>query len=184
FDIKGLDRLITALAVLKSELPNEKFKLLVVGKGTVGKYKGLAARLDIADRVIFTGVLEKAKLDKAYLASDIFSILSRFDTFGMVVLEAMAASLPVIVSSNVGAKDIVREGVNGFIINEEDTAKISGKIALLLDRERRLSMGREAHATALACTWEKRAKSVEDIYETAIGKGLKIPLPPPLQRGK
>ena len=37
-------------------------------------------------------------------------MLSRFDTFGMTVLEAMAASLPVIISSNVGAKDLVRQG--------------------------------------------------------------------------
>ncbi len=171
FDIKGLDRLMRALAILKSESPREKFKLLVVGKGTVGKYKGLAARLDIADRVIFAGVLEKAKLDKAYLASDIFSILSKFDSFGMVVLEAMAASLPVIVSSNVGAKDMVREAVNGFIINEEDDpAAISRKIVPLLNRKRRLSMGREAYATALACTWEKTAKITEDIYRIASNK--------------
>jgi len=169
FDIKGLDRLMTALAVLKAELPREKFRLLVVGKGNIGKYKGLAERLGIADQIVFAGIMEKTKLDKAYLASDIFSILSRFDTFGMVALEAMAASLPVIVSSNVGARDMVQSGVNGFIINEEDDpAEISGKIALLFDRERRLSMGKEAYATALTCTWEKTAKITEDIYETAM----------------
>jgi len=180
FDIKGLDRLMTALAALKSGLPNEiltlhgktkdseKFRLLVVGKGNIGKYKGLAERLGIADQIVFAGILEKTQLEKAYLASDIFSILSRFDTFGMVALEAMAASLPVIVSSNVGARDMVQSGVNGFIINEEDDpAEISGKIALLFDRERRLSMGKEAYATALAYTWEKAAKITEDIYETA-----------------
>ena len=169
FDIKGLDRLMTALAVLKAELPREKFRLLVVGKGNIGKYKGLAERLGIADQIVFAGIMEKTKLDKAYLASDIFSILSRFDTFGMVALEAMAASLPVIVSNNVGARDMVLTGVNGFIINEEDDpAEISGKIALLFDRERRLSMGKEAYATALTCTWEKTAKITEDIYETAM----------------
>jgi len=168
FDIKGLDRLMTALAVLKAELPREKFRLLVVGKGNIGKYKGLAERLGIADQIVFAGILEKTQLEKAYLASDIFSILSRFDTFGMVALEAMAASLPVIVSNNVGARDMVLTGVNGFIINEEnDPAEISGKIVLLFDRERRLSMGKEAYATALAYTWEKAAKITEDIYETA-----------------
>ena len=166
FDIKGLDRLMTALAVLKAELPREKFRLLVVGKGNIGKYKGLAERLGIADQIVFAGIMEKTKLDKPYLASDIFSILSRFDTFGMVALEAMAASLPVIVSNNVGARDMVLTGVNGFIINEEnDPAEISGKIVLLFDRERRLSMGKEAYATALAYTWEKAAKITEDIYE-------------------
>lgn len=141
FDIKGLDRLIEALAVLKSEHPQEKFKLLVAGKGDIRKYAALADKLGIGDKVVFTGVMEKENLDKVYMASDIFSILSRFDTFGLVVLEAMAASLPVVISSNVGAKDLVREGVNGFITDEKaDAAEISGKIALLFDRERRLMM--------------------------------------------
>ncbi|MBI4738320.1 glycosyltransferase family 4 protein, partial [Candidatus Woesearchaeota archaeon] len=104
-----------------------------------------------------------------YLAGDIFSILSRFDTFGMVVLEAMAASLPVVISDSVGAKDLVRDGVNGFVVDgEAEAAEISGKIGLLFNRERRLQMGKHAHAAALACTWEAAAKRVEDIYETLL----------------
>ncbi|OGP85396.1 MAG: hypothetical protein A2V87_08030 [Deltaproteobacteria bacterium RBG_16_58_17] len=166
FDIKGLDRLITALAILKSERPGERFKLLVVGKGNIRKYLRLAGKLDIADRVVFTGVMGKEKLDRTYMASDIFAILSRFDTFGMVVLEAMAASLPVVVTECVGAKDLVRDGINGFIVEGGDDAmQISGKIAFLLDREKRLIMGEKAHATALSCTWEKVAQRVGELYE-------------------
>ena len=51
-----------------------------------------------------------------YLAADVSIVLSAFDTFGMVVLEAMAAGLPVIVSPSVGAKDLMAEGVNGYIL--------------------------------------------------------------------
>ena len=45
-------------------------------------------------------------------------MLSRFDTFGMAALDAMAASLPVVLSGNVGAKDLVRDGVNGFVVGD------------------------------------------------------------------
>lgn len=176
FHIKGLDRLIEALAVLKSKRPGEKFKLLIVGKGTSRKYATLARKLNIAEHIVFAGVMTKEKLERTYLAGDIFSILSRFDTFGMVVLEAMAASLPVIISNSVGAKDLVRDGVNGFIVNgEADAAAISGKLDLLLDRERRLQMGQHARTTALACTWEAAARRTEGLYDETIAAKHEAP---------
>ncbi len=166
FHIKGLDRLIEALAVLKSQRHREKFKLLVVGKGNTRKYTALAGKLNVVENIVFTGPLQKNELERTYLAGDLFSILSRFDTFGMVVLEAMAASLPVVISSTVGAKDLVRNGINGFIVNGEAGASaISEKIDLLFDEERRLQMGQQARTTALACTWEETAKKMTAVYE-------------------
>ncbi len=64
------------------------------------------------------------------MASDIFMMLSRFDTFGMTVLEAMAVSLPVIISSNVGAKDLIRERVNGFIAEDTSNTDMNGERSL------------------------------------------------------
>lgn len=166
FGIKGLDTLLRSLAEVKSTHPEEKCKLLIVGKGNIRKYTTLARKLDIADRIIFAGVMEKERLTRAYMASDIFSILSRFDTFGLVVLEAMAASLPVIVSDCVGAKDLVRENVNGFIVSgKADAAEIGRNIALLFNREKRQLMGVQARATALACTWEAAGEKIEAFYE-------------------
>ena len=169
FEVKGLDRLMQAMAALRSAGNEKKFTLLVVGKGNVPKYSALARRLNIPEAVVFAGVLGKDDLDKAYLASDAFAILSTFDTFGLVVLEAMAASLPAIVSTRVGAKDAVRDGINGFIIAEkEDIKELGEKMLLLADRERRLSMGQEARKTAEAFTWEKATESLEKIYEAIL----------------
>ncbi len=117
------------------------------------------------DNIIFAGI-QKENLEKIYLASDIFMMLSRFDTFGMTVLEAMAASLPVIISSNVGAKDLVRQGINGFVI--EDTNNIDmicDRIGSMLDSKTRNTMAKEAHNTALNNNWELVAKKVEGVYE-------------------
>jgi len=80
-----------------------------LARGIIKKYSILAQKTGIEENVIFAGV-QKETLEKIYLASDMFMMLSRFDTFGITVLEAMAASsaLPVIISGNVGAKDLVR----------------------------------------------------------------------------
>jgi UDP-glucose:(heptosyl)LPS alpha-1,3-glucosyltransferase len=99
FEIKELDYVMAAVGKAKASYPSRKIRLLVVGKGDYEKYSTFAQQTSIKDNVIFAGV-HKENLEKIYLASDIFMMLSRFDTFGMTVLKAMAASLPVIISSN------------------------------------------------------------------------------------
>ncbi len=180
FAIKGLDRLMMALAALKQAIPDAKFKLLVVGKDNIRKYTKLAMSLGIGDRIVFVGTLGKAEIAKAYMASDIFSILSRFDTFGMVVLEAMAASLPVIISSNVGARDMVREGRNGIVIGDTVNAgEIAAKIALLLDHKVREKMGAEALLTANENTWEAAVDKVVAVYESTLQSLVSSKIPQP-----
>jgi glycosyltransferase involved in cell wall biosynthesis len=96
-------------------------------------------------------------------------MLSRFDTFGMAALEAMAASLPVIVSDNVGAKDIVKHGINGFVVEERtDIDATSEKIGLLLNREVRIRMGEAAYETAMNNSWEAVARKYKSIYDEII----------------
>ena len=165
FDIKGLDPLIAAVAKTKANCPEEKIKLLVVGKGDEKKYRRMAKSMGIGDDVIFAGV-HREKLEPIYMASDVFSILSKFDTFAITVREAMAASLPVVVSGNVGAKDIVKQGINGFVIEERmDIDAISEKIGLLLNRELRIRMGEAAYETAMNNSWETVARKYELIYD-------------------
>ena len=165
FEIKGLDYVMDAVGKAKTSYPSQNIKLLVVGKGDYKKYSNLAQKAGIKENVIFAGV-HKENLEKIYLASDIFMMLSRFDTFGMTVLEAMAASLPVIISSNVGAKDLVREGENGFVIEDTSNADmICEKIGSMLDSKTRNTMAKEACDTALSNNWDAVAKRVEGIYE-------------------
>jgi len=165
FEIKGLDYVMAAIGKAKASYPSHNLKLFIVGKGDYKKYGALAQKAGIKDNVIFAGV-HKENLEKIYLASDIFMMLSRFDTFGMTVLEAMVASLPVIISSNVGAKDLIKEGMNGFVIEDTTNADmICEKIGFMLDSKARITMAKEACNTALNNRWDAVAKKVEDIYE-------------------
>ncbi len=166
FDIKGLDAVMAGMARFKSKKPSEKIKLLVVGKGRENYYRQLAHRLGIGDDVIFSGEVNREALERIYYAGDLYAMLSKFDTFGLVVLEAMAASLPVLISENVGAKDLVSDGVNGFIIdNTADPDMIAGKLALMMSSDIRGRIAREALKTAADHSWDKTAAKVEAIYE-------------------
>ena len=169
FEIKGLDDVLFSLAKLKAQ--NRKFKLIVAGKGNIKKYTKMAKEAQINSDVIFTGPVNKEKLIRMYLASDLYIMLSKFDTFGMVVLEAMAAGLPVIISSNVGAKDLVQEDKNGFIVsNTSDTEYIATKIALLLDENIRRPLAEAAYQTAAQNTWDAVTKKYAAIYENLLAE--------------
>jgi len=169
FEIKGLDNILFSLARLKAQY--RKFKLVVAGKGNIKKYTKMAEKAQIMSDVIFTGQVSKEKLVQIYLAGDIYIMLSKFDTFGMVVLEAMAAGLPVIISGNVGAKDLVLEDKNGFIINDtSDTDYIAAKITLLLDENIRRPLTTAAFQTAKQNTWDDVTKKYSAIYENILAE--------------
>jgi UDP-glucose:(heptosyl)LPS alpha-1,3-glucosyltransferase len=164
FELKGLDQVISAMARIKTTHREARLKLLIVGKGNINKYQKMAHYAGMGEDIRFSGVIEE-KIEEIYLSADMYAMLSTFDAFGMTVLEAMAASLPVIISHNVGAKDLIREGINGFIVNREDIDAISRRILFLLDKEKRASMGLHAHQVAETNNWDMLASNVQELYK-------------------
>lgn len=170
FEVKGLDTIMAAVAKARAARPEANVRLLVVGRGDERKYAKIADSLGITDAVTFAGT-QHAGLEKSYRAADVFTLFSAFDTFGMVVLEAMAAGLPVIVSPNVGAKDLVEEGVNGFVLPDfRDADAAAERILQLLKAERRESMGMEAQLEAGEHTWERLAERMEKLYQEILSR--------------
>ncbi|WP_319526224.1 glycosyltransferase family 4 protein [uncultured Desulfosarcina sp.] len=163
FEIKGLDHLMAGFSMAKHTPAGINLKLLVVGKGNLRKFERLANDLKIAADVRFAGIVETG-IERIYQACDLFAMLSRFDTFGLTVLEAMAASLPVLISRQVGAKDIVVQERNGFVVDREDEAAICSCLLTLTDGRRRGAMGQEAFATASNHGWEQVADQVKQVY--------------------
>jgi UDP-glucose:(heptosyl)LPS alpha-1,3-glucosyltransferase len=163
FEVKGLDRILNALGLAVKASPAAPLRLLVVGKGDVRKFGRQAHALGIGDRVAFAGPVN-TDIERIYLGSDIFILLSRFDTFGLVVLEAMAAGLPVIVSRQVGAKDVVDEGSSGFVVDGADPAAAADRMRRLTDPSTRAAMGLAAGAAAGMHDWQAVADRVSEIY--------------------
>jgi glycosyltransferase involved in cell wall biosynthesis len=83
----------------------------------------------------YTGYLSGTELAKAYASSDIFVFPSTTDTFGNVIIEAQAAGLPVVVSDVGGPRELVTDGVNGFITRAHDVADFTGAVRRLAEDE-------------------------------------------------
>ncbi|MGD0274861.1 MAG: glycosyltransferase family 4 protein [Syntrophales bacterium] len=169
FEIKGLDELLRGMAALQDRGVDGAWKLLVVGKGDETKYRAIARKLGLEDMVLFAGVVPKERLVSIYYACDAFAMLSRFDTFGMVVLEAMAAGLPVLISANVGAKDLIEQGTNGFIIENPSVSNaVASYLNQLLNSDLRAQMEQSVLETARNNSWKAAVKQVEELYEDVI----------------
>lgn len=165
FEIKRLELVLKGMAHLVGRgNRNPNLKLLVVGKGNKERYVTMARDLGIVNRVIFAGVTHK--VEDYYLAGDIFAMPSRFDTFGLAVLEAMMARLPVIITQRVGARDLIDSGVQGFVLSSDPSpSDVAEKFAILMEKETRLKMGENAWKAALQHTWDRMVDQVEEIYQ-------------------
>lgn len=167
FELKGLAPLARAVAIVQQQEPTRKISLLVVGKGDSQKFRHLAQELGVGEQVVFVGV--RRDMERIYQAADTFCLLSQFDTFGMVVLEAMAAGVPVVVSDRVGAKDLVEHGRNGFVVEREDVATIAGYLALLAIPDKHQKCSEAAIRLAREHSWEKVAEQYGLLYRTLPG---------------
>ena len=133
YRLKGLRQAIQTLA----ELGSKKAKLLVVGRESVERYRRLAERLGVAERVVFAG----PTTDPAafYAASDLFILPTAYDSCSLVVLEALAMGKPIITTKQNGACEAIADGVEGYVI--ADQADLSGLhqawLSLLDDAQRR-----------------------------------------------
>jgi len=116
---KGLDRLLHILS--KTRLA--KFKLVVIGSGPqLDDLQSLAESLGIADSVIFTGFVEEERKYQFLHASDLYVSTSQHEGFGLVFLEAMSASLPIVCYDNGGQCDFLEHGATGMLLNINDEA--------------------------------------------------------------
>jgi phosphatidylinositol alpha 1,6-mannosyltransferase len=138
-------------------------RFLIVGQG--GDEALLREQLPEAE---FAGVLRGEVLAKAYADMDIFVFPSHTDTFGNVVLEALASGVPAVVTPDGGPKYIVTHEVTGFVAKDEDFA--ASVAALANDPERLKNMRLAARDYALGCSWDAVFGRVYDAYQTALNQ--------------
>lgn len=165
FERKGLLYLIRAVKRLKELERN--IKLLVIGKGRTQAYLKEAARLGLANDVIFKGAVKDAV--RYYGAADIFALPSIYEPFSNACLEAMAAGLPVVTSRVNGASEVITEPVNGAVVEDPtDSDELARKIAVFLDRGVREKAGAAAREEAVKHPIEKNVSEFLGLMEKMI----------------
>ncbi|MBL7053627.1 glycosyltransferase family 4 protein [Patescibacteria group bacterium] len=168
---KGIGILIKAYQKLILEYKIRGVKLLIIGKGDLlVKYKKLANKLNISRNIIFTGSVSDESLPDYYNLSDIFVLASttRSESFGLVLLEAMACQKPVIVSNLPGPRKLVKD--NGLVFEINDYKDLARKIkALLKDEIKREYFGEQSLVLVKEkYQWQKINKELGQVYEKII----------------
>jgi phosphatidylinositol alpha 1,6-mannosyltransferase len=139
----------------------EGVRFVIVGHGD--EEEMLRRELQLGE---FAGVLRGEALAAAYADMDLLVFPSHTDTFGNVVLEALASGVPAVVTPGGGPKYIVRDGETGAVVAEDGFAQTIA--TLVRDRARLASMREAARAYALGCSWDAVFSRVYAAYEPAL----------------
>ncbi len=160
----SVEKNVALLAQIQQELESQSirnFRFRIVGQGLEEDW--LRARLPRAE---FTGVLRGEALAEAYAGMDLFVFPSHTDTFGNVVLEALASGVPAIVTPDGGPPSIVRDGETGHIA--DDDAFSSAIAAVLGDPGLHTRMRQAARNYALTASWDSVFDRVYGAYDAIL----------------
>jgi UDP-glucose:(heptosyl)LPS alpha-1,3-glucosyltransferase len=162
---KGLTTLLEAMC----HLPEEVVLAVVGNPAHIPAFKAKALAAGLGQRVFFLGALKDVAM--AYQAADCLAHPTQEDTFAMVVLEAMAHGLPVVVSSQAycGISDLLTDGKNALILqNPTDTNALSNLLRTVLsDVALRHYLGTHAAEFAISHQWSQVALGQEAIYQAS-----------------
>ena len=147
---------------------SDKIKLLIIGDGPdLDKYKDYVLRYSIDKNVIFTGKVPWKEITKYYIISDIFATASQTETQGLTVIEAMAASLPVVCINDESFRDAVIDDLNGLIFENRREYKRC-VIKLYRDRDLLKRLSNQARIAAESHSSKYFAEKILDVYKIAI----------------
>lgn len=167
--IYGIDVLIHAFSVVYNILNKpEGLFLEITGVGSdLQKLIDLTKELNVASQVIFHGGVQHKDVPKMLNRLDIFVALSRFESFGVSILEASSCELPVLVSDADGPSEVVIDGVTGFIVPRNDVDKTSIKLLELINNSKmRKDMGKAGREHVLThYTWDISLQIMINAYQ-------------------
>lgn len=166
---KSLDFLLRAFAKIVTQRPQTR--LLVVGKGPhERRLRRLTRKLDLGERVIFTGSIPHSEVPHYAAAADLFVFPSVTETQGLVLVEAMAAGTPVVAVEALGSVDVLAEG-GGLLVPAQEEAFADAVLELMADEPRRRALGREAAQAAQRYAVPVATARLLAVYEEAIAAG-------------
>ena len=163
--IKGLDLLLECVARMRT-----RARLFIVGGDPAGdpeveRLRGRAAELGIADQVVFPGAVPQPDLARYYRAADALVVTSRYESFGLAAVEALACGTPVVASAVGGLTSIVRDRENGLLVCWRGPDAFAERLdELLSDDELRARLGARARPSVERFSWRNIGDEVRGIY--------------------
>lgn len=131
--------------------------------------QNLAKELKIEEKVEFLGRIPHKETPKYYQEASVFVLPSFNEGMSNAMLEALATGLPIISTNTGGAKELVKDGINGFIVEKENEEDIAKKIIILIENpDFREKIGRESRKIAETMSWKKVAGEYLEVYNKII----------------
>jgi len=159
--------LLRAFAIAQKKQPN--LRLVLLGDGPqADALRQLVGELEITDRVTFAGKVPFEEVPNYLKAADLFSFASITETQGLVTLEAMASGLPVVAVDASGTKDILEDGKQGFLVENDPEALANGIVNLVENSSLTGKFKTAALRTARAYDNNRLARKMLKVYERAI----------------
>jgi glycosyltransferase involved in cell wall biosynthesis len=165
---KSIDKIIKVLALIKRKLIN-KVKLLIVGEGpAMNGLKQLVQTLQAEKDVIFTGAVSYEEIQHYYKIAYVFAIASTSESFGIVTIEALASGLPVLAIRAPGAVDILNDGVDGLLV-DNDVEKFANALERIIkEPELREKLSRGALKTSKKYSIDTISERMLNLYREMI----------------
>ena len=164
---KNWDTLIQAFVKVHTEHPEAR--LVLIGDGSARQsLEALSVELGIADRVTFTGSIPFEEIPRYLKAADLFAFASVTETQGIVTMEAMAAGLPVVAVDGPGTRDIVQNGKQGYLVENDPDALAKKLNQLLSDSQRIKRFSNQALKRAKMFDVNQLSQQMLSVYEQAI----------------
>jgi glycosyltransferase involved in cell wall biosynthesis len=167
---KGIDLLIAAARTVMRAAPEARFLIVGPDWGDRAEFERAVAAAGLRGMFVFTGALSTADLRRAYRSADLMAFPSRYEAFGIVMIEAMAAGLPVVATNASAIPCVVDHGATGLLFAPEDAGELAGHLVTLLrDPALRAQMGRTAvQHVAAEYSPAQQIHRLEAIYQSLI----------------
>lgn len=166
---KGLNYLLNAYLLLKPEFPQSR--LIVAGPGTRlrKRYERWIENTGLQD-VVFVGAVTEEEKPRYYKTADIFSVpATGRESFGVILLEAMALRKPIVATNISGYCNVVTDGEDGLLVPPRDYVQLAGALRrMMADESLRRRMGDAGRAKAQRYSWETVSQRIIDHYMAAI----------------
>ena len=166
---KGLNYLLEAYKLVKKEIPESR--LIVVGPGgkALHKYEDWVMDNNLKD-VVFVGQVSYDDLPRYYKTGDVFCApATGWESFGFVLLEAMAVGKPIIASNIEGYASVLTDGVEGLLVPPRDKERLAqALLSLLADTSLRQQLGARGRLKSRDYSWEIVARRVLDYYSEVL----------------